>query len=155
MSEHRKQRVTVGDLLDVQALDIPSIVEKSPRQIIDESDRQLDCDRHAVDDARLLSDAELADDRAEMAQPVEAETLDLTGPGVEETEPDLDLIRVGGLVHFHVGSGLHIGTVQRITTSGAGTLVEVEASGHTFGMPIDEVSACRTISCVKPAAKDG
>lgn len=86
-SEHRKQRVTVGDPLEVQALDLPSIVEKSQRQIIDESDRQLDCDRHAVDEARLLSNAELlADDRAEMAQPVEAEALDLTEPGVEEDD---------------------------------------------------------------------
>ena len=146
----------MSDLLDADAMSIPSIVE-NPRQIIDESDRQLDCDRHAVDDARLLSDAELlADDRAEMAQPVETENLDLTGPGVEEPDPDEpDLIRVGGLVHFHVGSALHIGTVRRISTSVAGTLVEVEAPGHTFRMPLDEVSVCRTISCVKPAAKEG
>lgn len=97
MSERRKPRVTVGDLLDVRALDIPSIVEKSPAKIIDESDRQLvdcrywDSDRHAVDDARLLSDEELlADDRdlAEPADPHLTETLDLSGPGFEDLGGD-------------------------------------------------------------------
>lgn len=103
MSDHRKQRVTVGDLLDVRAGDMPSIVPPERRRQllarINASDRQLvdesswDSDRHAVDDVRLLSDEEiaggdlalhLADDRV-LAQPVDAETLDLSGPGVEET----------------------------------------------------------------------
>ena len=96
MSEHRKQRVTVGDLLDIRAGEMPSIVPPERRRQllarINSSDRQLvdesswDSDRHAVDDVRLLSDDELVsgDDR-DIALPVEAETLDLSGPGVEES----------------------------------------------------------------------
>ena len=93
-----KQRVTVGDLLDIR--DMTSIVPPGQRRRllarISESDRQLvdesrwDSDRHAVDDVRLLSDDELVDDR-DIAQLGDAETLDLSGPGVEESD---DLIEV-------------------------------------------------------------
>ena len=94
LENERKQRVTVGDLLDIRAGEMPSIVPPERRRQllarIDASDLMVDeslcdSDRHAVDDVRLLSDDELvsSDDR-DLAQPVEAETLDLSGPGIED-----------------------------------------------------------------------
>lgn len=112
MSEHRKQRVTVSELLDVRAMEIPSIVEKSPEQIIDDSDRHLDlakpaergAPRRKSDDATAhlfatfhadigdhhFDTSQIAgmDDRdlAKPADPHLTETLDhdLDGPGIED-----------------------------------------------------------------------
>lgn len=119
MSEHRKQRVTVGEMLDeqlaVRAMEIPSIVD--PRRVIDESDRQMvdcrdwDSDRHAVSDARLSDEELLADERdaARTGGRDLTERATPQGPAAERDEPrrKSDDVTAHLFATFHAGIGDH------------------------------------------------